>query len=386
MLFINKEQVTTKEFIKAFGLEETLGLKEDEQFKINPDKPYEFEFLPEILQLDKFGVYGKVASAARSIPREYNTVDADGDSVDVRFSKMMPRSNPKTGNMEFGSQPKEFWRFSLFLENSKEDLFLFMLVNPECATSKNPHKENCYYRLRNRSAEIQASISRENKIDEAYSYIKTLTGQALVIKALGAKIEQAYSIYDNDGEAALRLEMRNLASKNPFIFMELITKDGGEVSGRIKYAIEKSIVQKRPTGAPGLDVWVFADGSEICRVSNTQEAYTSLQDTLVYSQELYGKLSRLIDKDISPEALAQLRKNVSDTSEKINALIDCELLTYDTKTKQAHWVIKGEMVEEPILKAKKAWKSELVEMFDKDKDLSDMLNEKYKEAKKKAIV
>jgi hypothetical protein len=36
--------------------------------------------------------------------------------------------------------------------------------------------------------------------------------------------------------------------------------------------------------------------------------------------------------------------------------------------------------------AKKSWKQELIELFDKDKSLGDMLNEKYKGAKKKQAV
>lgn len=387
MLFINNDQVSVTEFIKAFGLEETLGLSEDfKSFSIDPNKPMEFEFLDSVLEDDRLGMIGRKTASSRTIPREFKTFDKDGDMVEVRYSTMLPRPNPKTGVMEFPTARKINWRFSKYLTQGEEDLFLFMLVNPECQTSKRHNPELAYYKLRNKALEIQIREAKENKLDEAYAYIKSLSGHALVIKALGAKIENAYTICDQEGEASLRLMLRNLASKNPFLFMEEMTAESAEVVGKIKYAVEKGVLVKKPTGAPGLDVWVFSDGTEITKVPNTQDANLALRDALVHTQDLYVKLSKLIDKEISPEALAQLKRQTADTSDKITALIEAEVLTYDVSKKTVHWVMKGEVIEEPIMKAKKAWKQELVELFDKDKALTDMLNEKYKEAKKKHLV
>ena len=387
MLFINNEQVSKEEFIKAFGLEETLGLEKDFQsFKIDPNRPLEFEFLDTVLEDDRLGMVGKKTASARTIPREFRTFDKDGDSVEVRYATMLPRPDPKTGQMQFPTQRKETWRFSKFFTQGEEDLFLFMLVSPECQSSNRPRHDIAYYKLRNKALEIKLREAKENKLDEAYAYIKSLSGHALVIKALGAKIENANNILDTEGEASLRLMLRNIATKNPFVFMEEMTAESAEVVGKIKYAVEKGILAKKPTGAPGLDVWVFADGTEITKVPNTQDANTALRDALIYGQDLYVKLSKLIDKDISPEALAQLKRKSADTSDKINALLEAEMITYNIATKTVHWVLKGELIEEPIMKAKKSWKQELVELFDKDKSLNDMLTEKYKEAKKKQLV
>lgn len=384
MLFINNEQVSKEEFIKAFGLEETLGLEKDfKSFSIDPNRPLEFEFLDTVLEDDRLGMVGKKTASARTIPREFRTFDKDGDSVEVRYATMLPRPDPKTGQMQFPTQRKETWRFSKFFTQGEEDLFLFMLVSPECQTSNRPRLDIAYYKLRNKALEIKLREAKENKLDEAYAYIKSLSGHALVIKALGAKIENAYTICDAEGEASLRLMLRNLATKNPFVFMEEMTAESAEVVGKIRYAVEKGVISKKPTGAPGLDVWVFADGTEITKVPSTQDANIALRDALIYGQDLYVKLSKLIDKEISPEALVQLRRNVADTSEKINVLLEAEMITYDLKTKSVHWVLKGEVVDEPIMTAKKLWKQELVELFDKDKSLNDMLTQKYKEAMKK---
>jgi len=387
MLFINNDQVSVVDFIKAFGLEETLGLEKDfTSFSIDPNRPLEFEFLDNILEDDRLGMVGKKTASSRTIPREYKTFDADGDMVEVRYTTMLPRPSPKTGIMEFPTARKTNWRFSKFLSQGEEDLFLFMLVNPECVSSKRHNPELAYYKLRNKALEIQMREAKENKLDEAYAYIKSLSGHALVIKALGAKIENAYTICDQEGEASLRLMLRGLATKNPFVFMEEMTHESAEIVGKIKYAVEKAVIVKKPTGAPGLDVWVFADGTEITKVPNTQDANLALRDALIHTQDLYVKLSKLIDKEISPEALAQLKRQSADTSDKINALLEAEMLTYDISKKTVHWVLKGELIEEPIMTAKKSWKQELIELFDKDKSLGDMLNEKYKGAKKKQAV
>ena len=387
MLFINNDQVSVVDFIKAFGLEETLGLEKDfTTFSIHPDKPLEFEFLDNILEDDRLGMIGKKTASSRTIPREYKTFDKDGDMVEVRYTTMLPRPNPKTGVMEFPTARKTNWRFSKFLTQGEEDLFLFMLVNPECISSKRHNTELAYYKLRNKALEIKMREAKENKLDEAYAYIKSLSGHALVIKALGAKIDNAYTICDHEGEASLRLMLRNFATKNPFVFMEEMTHESAEVVGKIKYAVEKAVIVKKPTGAPGLDVWVFADGTEITKVPNTQDANLALRDALIHTQDLYVKLSKLIDREISPEALAQLKRQTADTSDKINALLEAEVLTYDVSKKTVHWVLKGEVIEEPIMTAKKSWKQELIELFDKDKSLSDMLNDKYKTAKKKQAV
>jgi hypothetical protein len=387
MLFINNDQVSVVEFIKAFGLEETLGLEQDfKSFSIDPNKPMEFEFLDSVLEDDRLGMIGRKSASARTIPREFKTFDKDGDMVEVRYSTMLPRPNPKTGVMEFPVARKQSWRFSKFLTQGEEDLFLFMLVNPECQTSKRHNKELSYYKLRNKALEIRIREEKENKLDEAYAYIKSLSGHALVIKALGAKINNAYTICDQEGEASLRLMLRNLATKNPFVFMEEMTHESAEIVGKIKYAVEKGVIVKKATGAPGLDVWVFADGTEITKVPNTQDANLALRDALIHTQDLYLKLSKLIDKEISPEALAQLKRQTADTADKINALLEAELLTYDVTKKTVHWVLKGELVEEPVMTAKKSWKQELIELFDKDKSLNDTLNEKYKTAKKKQAV
>lgn len=387
MLFINNEQVSKEEFIKAFALEETLGLEKDfKTFSIDPNRPLEFEFLDSVLEDDRLGMIGKRTASARTIPREFRTFDAEGDTVEVRYATMLPRPDPKTGVMQFPTQRKETWRFSKFFTQGEEDLFLFMLVSPECQTSKRHRPDIAYYKLRNKALEIKLREAKENKLDEAYAYIKSLSGHALVIKALGAKIENAYTICDTEGEASLRLMLRNIATKNPFVFMEEMTAESAEIVGKIRYAEEKGIIIKKPTGAPGLDVWVFTDGTEITKVPNTQDAKTALRDALIYGQDLYVKLSKLIDKEISPEALAQLKRKTADTSDKINALLEAEMITYNIATKTVHWALKGEVVEEPIMKAKKSWKQELVELFDKDKSLNDMLTEKYKEAKKKQLV
>jgi hypothetical protein len=387
MLFINNDQVSVVDFIKAFGLEETLGLEKDfKSFSIDPNRPLEFEFLDNILEDDRLGRVGKKTASSRTIPREYKTFDADGDMVEVRYTTMLPRPSPKTGIMEFPTARKTNWRFSKFLSQGEEDLFLFMLVNPECVSSKRHNPELAYYKLRNKALEIQMREAKENKLDEAYAYIKSLSGHALVIKALGAKIENAYTICDQEGEASLRLMLRGLATKNPFVFMEEMTHESAEIVGKIKYAVEKAVIVKKPTGAPGLDVWVFADGTEITKVPNTQDANLALKDALIHTQDLYVKLSKLIDREISPEALAQLKRQSADTSDKINALLEAEMLTYDISKKTVHWALKGELIEEPIMTAKKSWKQELIELFDKDKSLGDMLNEKYKGAKKKQAV
>jgi hypothetical protein len=387
MLFINNDQVSVVDFIKAFGLEETLGLEKDfKSFSIDPNRPLEFEFLDNILEDDRLGMVGKKTASSRTIPREYKTFDADGDMVEVRYTTMLPRPSPKTGIMEFPTARKTNWRFSKFLTQGEEDLFLFMLVNPECISAKRHNTELAYYKLRNKALEIQMREAKENKLDEAYAYIKSLSGHALVIKALGAKIDNAYTICDHEGEASLRLMLRNLATKNPFVFMEEMTHESAEIVGKIKYAVEKAVIVKKPTGAPGLDVWVFADGTEITKVPNTQDANLALRDALIHTQDLYVKLSKLIDREISPEALAQLKRQSADTSDKINALLEAEMLTYDIGKKTVHWVLKGELIEEPIMTAKKSWKQELIELFDKDKSLGDMLNEKYKGAKKKQAV
>ncbi len=389
MLLIDNQKVSTKDFIKAFNLYDVLGLNKEEvekpEYSFRITKPLSFEFIPDILADDRLGynLYnGKKTAAGRFIPREYRTVDCEGDSVEVRYTSMLPRPNQKTGVMEYPVERKKNWKFEKTLFAGEEDLFLFMLASPECNTAPTYNKDLAYYRLRNKQKEIKESMLREEKLDEAHQYIKSLTGQALVIKALGARVEDAYAIYDNEGEPALRLALRTLAGKNPFQFMELMTKDGGEVSGRIKYAVGKSMIVKVPTGVPNLEVWQFADGQEICKTQGGNDAYTSLQDTLVYSQDLYQKLCRMIDKDISPEALAMLRNKSADTAEKINALADAEMLTFDPKLKTVNWVVKGEIVEEPILNYKKSWKAELTELFDKDKSLGDILNDKYKQAKK----
>lgn len=387
MLFINNDQVSAIEFIKAFALEETLGLSEEiNSFSIDPNKPMEFEFLDSVLEDDRLGMIGKKTASSRTIPREFKTFDKDGDMVEVRYSTMLPRPNPKTGVMEFPTARKINWRFSKFLTQGEEDLFLFMLVNPECQTSKRHNQELAYYKLRNKALEIKIREAKENKIDEAYAYIKSLSGHALVIKSLGAKIENAYTICDQEGEASLRLMLRKLAYKNPFLFMEEMTADSAEVVGKIKYAVEKGLLVKKPTGAPNLDVWLFSDGTEITKVAKTQDANISLRDALVHTQDLYLKLSKLIDREISPESLAQLKRQTADTSDKITALIEAELLTYNVSKKTVHWVMKGEVIEEPIIKAKKSWKQELIEYFDNDKSAIDMLNEKYKEAKKKHLL
>ena len=387
MLFINNDQVSVVDFIKAFGLEETLGLEKDfKSFSIDPNRPLEFEFLDNILEDDRLGRVGKKTASSRTIPREYKTFDADGDMVEVRYTTMLPRPSPKTGIMEFPTARKTNWRFSKFLSQGEEDLFLFMLVSPECVSSKRHNPELAYYKLRNKALEIQMREAKENKLDEAYAYIKSLSGHALVIKALGAKIENAYTICDQEGEASLRLMLRGLATKNPFVFMEEMTHESAEIVGKIKYAVEKAVIVKKPTGAPGLDVWVFADGTEITKVPNTQDANLALKDALIHTQDLYVKLSKLIDREISPEALAQLKRQSADTSDKINALLEAEMLTYDISKKTVHWALKGELIEEPIMTAKKSWKQELIELFDKDKSLGDMLNEKYKGAKKKQAV
>jgi hypothetical protein len=387
MLFINNEQVTTVDFIQAFGLQEVLGLEKDfNSFSIDPNRQQEFEFIDSVLQPDRLGMIGKVSAASRTIPREYRTFDDAGNTVEVRYTTMLPRPNPKTGVMEFPTERKANWRFSKFFTQGEEDLFLFMLANPECVSAKRHEREKAYYKLRNIGLEIKLSEAKENKLDEAYAYIRSLAGHALVIKALGAKINNAYYICDIQGEAALRLLLRKHATSNPFEFMELMTHESAEVVGKIKYAVEKGVITKKETGVPNLYVWVFADGTEITKVPNTQDAEIALRDALIHTQDLYMKLSKLIDKEISPEALAQLKRQTADTADKINALLEAELLTYNIATKTVHWVLKGEVVEEPILKAKKSWKQELIELFDKDKSLGDMLNENYKSAKRKQAV
>lgn len=385
MLFLNNEKVTKEEFISALGLKEILGLTDDvKTFKIDPKKPKEFEYIPEIMKPDKFGIFGKVAAAPRHIPRRYMTKDADGDSVEVRYSKSLPQNSPD-GKPVYASDPKEVWHFTKTFIEGEEELFLFMLANPECKTSKHTNK-NVYYQLKDRDFELKLQMAKEDKMDEAYAYIKSLAGQVLVIKALGAGITDAYAIYDTEGESALRLKLRQMATENPFKLMQQLAQDSTDIIGKIRYAVGKSMIEKKPTGLPGQHVWIFSDGTEICKVSGTENAETALNDQLLHSAELFRKLSNMIDKEVSPEALAQLKRKIVDTAEKVTALIDAELLTYDVTTKQVHWVVKGDIIPEPVLKVKRSFKQEMVEAIEKNKSLSDEINSKYEQAKKKTLV
>jgi hypothetical protein len=389
MLFINNQKVSTKEFIEAFGLEETLGLPENfESFRIDPTKPVVMEFTEETKVPDRLGFNGKFTASRRTIPREYRASLPDGENVEIRYSTMLPRADRKTGAMEYPVERKKTWLFERIFTQGAEEEFLFMLVNPECKTSPCA-AENPYYKMQNKQAEIQQMSLREDKLDECHAYIRTLSGQALVIKALGAKVENAYQIYNNEGESALRLTLRSLATRNPFHFMELMTKEGGEVTGRIKYAVGKGIIQKAGTGVPGVDVWQFADGQEITKTTGSADANVALTDTIVYSQDMYQKLCRMVDKELTPEALTQLKNKSADVSDKINTLIDSELITYDPKLKSVFWVLKGEIVEEPVFvvdkKSKNSWKVDFVEAIEKDKSLKDMINDKYKTIKKVSV-
>lgn len=388
MLFVNEENVSHKEFIKIFGLSKLLGITDEElenpNFKFKLKKPNKFLFNDNIVKPDPFKVSGDKKAATRFFPINYIAKDIDGDTVSVAFSKTYPTVN-KDGSKKFQRNIVK-WKFEHIIYPGEEDIFLFLLLNPECQTSPCADRRLEYYHLENKELLVSDKVARYNKRKECEEYISKLTGASLIIKALGIsnmskELLRANKIVEEEGEDSLRLRLADLAAKNPFAFADAMfgeISSSTTISGKIKFAINTNVIKKTPTNMPNVNVWQFEDGTEIVRTNSSQNDEVFVQDALTGTPALYNRLENKIREkmdDVSERVLSLSHT----TSEKINLLIDAELLHYDLKEKAVYWVDNGEVIEPPILKVKKYWKEELVKFFDNNK------NKEYFEAKVKLL-
>jgi hypothetical protein len=386
MLFVNEENISQKDFIKAFGLSDVLGLEkskvEENNFKFSLSTPKTFKFNDEIMKDDSRKVSGDKKAATRFFPITYIATDEDGDTVSVRFAKSYPTVNAK-GEKKFARTPEK-WKFEHTVYPGEEDFFLFLLLSPECSTSPCVNKKVEYFHLEDKDAIVKDKVSRYKKRQECEEYISKLSGAALIIKAMGIvdlnkEFAFADKIVKTEGEDSLRLKLAETATKNPYVFAEAMfgtAASGATVSGKIKYGINSGIIKKIPTNMPHVSVWQFLDGTEIARTNASQNEEVFVQDALVSNHSLYQKLEKQINEKLDKLSVKSLSAEPT-TSEKINSLLDAEALHYDLAKKEVYWVDNGKVIEPSILKAKENWKKELVKHFEKKENI-EYFNAKVK--------